>query len=152
MNNEVINKSIKIYQFVFHSQNIDSCYIKRFGNLSFYAKNWFAWNEKFVYVLNYSKTFKVVHKKNPRVHLSQKDKKAVMTAVAYFKVSSPVRSRVPVRSTIIAFRLSFIYQKGCFWYETEKVNTTIEFCIFELVWMPNFSLDWQFWFLDQICL
>ena len=27
---------------------------------------------------------------------------------------------------------------------TQKVNTTIEFCIFELVLVPNFSLDWQF--------
>ena len=28
--------------------------------------------------------------------------------------------------------LSFFYQKGCFWYTTGKVNTNIEFCIFEL--------------------
>ena len=36
--------------------------------------------------------------------------------------------------------------------KTEKVNTTIEFCMFELVYEPNFSLHWQFWFyFDQIC-
>ena len=44
-------------------------------------------------------------------------------------------------------------QKGCFLSKTEKVktNTTIAFCIFKLDWLPNFSLNWQFWFLDQIC-
>ena len=30
--------------------------------------------------------------------------------------------------------------------KTEKVNNTIEFCIFELLWVPNFSLNWQFRF------
>ena len=28
------------------------------------------------------------------------------------------------------------------------VNTTIEFCIFELVYVPNFSLDWLVWFFE----
>ena len=28
----------------------------------------------------------------------------------------------------------------------EKLNTTIKFCIFELVLVPNFSLNRQFWF------
>ena len=37
-------------------------------------------------------------------------------------------------------------QKRCFPSGTEKVNTTMEFCIFELVYVPNFSLNWQFWF------
>ena len=32
------------------------------------------------------------------------------------------------------------------------MNTTIEFCIFELVYLPNFSLKWEFcFFFDQIC-
>ena len=37
-------------------------------------------------------------------------------------------------------------QNGCFWSKTEKVNSAIEFCIFELVSVPNFNLNWQFWF------
>ena len=37
-------------------------------------------------------------------------------------------------------------QKVCFPPKTEKVNTTIEFYIFKLVKVPNFSLNWQFWF------
>ena len=31
-------------------------------------------------------------------------------------------------------------------WKKKKVNTTIEFCIFELVKKPNFILNWQFWF------
>ena len=30
--------------------------------------------------------------------------------------------------------------------KTEKVHNTIEFCKFELAIIPNFSLNWQFWF------
>ena len=30
-------------------------------------------------------------------------------------------------------------------WRAEKLNTTIEFCIFNLVEVPNFSLNWQFW-------
>ena len=37
-------------------------------------------------------------------------------------------------------------KKGCFRYKTEKVNAIIKFYIFELVWITNFSLNWQFWF------
>ena len=36
-------------------------------------------------------------------------------------------------------------QKGCLWSKTEKVNSVIEFCIFKLVSIPNFSLNWQLW-------
>ena len=31
----------------------------------------------------------------------------------------------------------------------EKVNITIELCIIELVWVPNFSLNWQLPFFEQ---
>ena len=41
--------------------------------------------------------------------------------------------------------------KKYFESKTDTFNTTIEFCTFELVLAPNFSLNWQFWFLDQIC-
>ena len=37
-------------------------------------------------------------------------------------------------------------QKGCFQPKTEKVSSAIEFCIFELVYLLNFSWNWQFWF------
>ena len=35
------------------------------------------WKKKFVYVLNYAKTFKAAHKNNPRMHSPQQNKKAV---------------------------------------------------------------------------
>ena len=31
------------------------------------------------------------------------------------------------------------------------MSTTTECCIFWLVQVPNFSSNWQFWFLNQIC-
>ena len=73
---------------------------------------WLMWNKKFVYVLNYLKIFKAVPKNNPRTHSPKQNKKAVLTTAAYFKVSKSL---------------------GCFHYKTEKVNTTTEFCTFELV-------------------
>ena len=48
--------------------------------------------------------------------------------------------------TILIFWTRFA-QKGFFWSKTKKVNITMEFCIFELFWVPNFSLNSQlsFW-------
>ena len=42
-------------------------------------------------------------------------------------------------------------QKRYFKSKTEKVNIIIEFCIFKLALVSNFSLNWKFDFLDQIC-
>ena len=36
--------------------------------------------------------------------------------------------------------------KKLFPSKNEKVNITSEFCVFELVEVPNFTLNWQFWF------
>ena len=43
------------------------------------------WKKKFVYVLNYLKTFKTVHKDNPWTHSPQKIEKAVLMTAAYSK-------------------------------------------------------------------
>ena len=67
-------------------------------------------------------TILTVHKKRPRSHSPQQNKKAVLTTAAYFKVSTPVRS---------CFSFTFVYQKTCFRSKTEKVNSTIEFYISE---------------------
>ena len=56
-----------------------------------------------------------------------------------------VGTEFQLKLTILIFWTKFA-QKGCFCSKTEKVNTTIDFCIFELVYLPNFSLNWQFWF------
>ena len=49
--------------------------------------------KKFDYVLNYLKTFKALHKNNPRTHSPQQNKKAVLTVAAYLKDCIPVRSQ-----------------------------------------------------------
>ena len=51
--------------------------------------------KEFVYVLNYLKSFKAVRKNNPRTHSLQQNKKAVLMAAAYFKVSIPVTGAGP---------------------------------------------------------
>ena len=38
-----------------------------------------------------------------------------------------------------------MFPKFFFWSKVRKVKITIEFWIFKLVWVPNFSLSWQFW-------
>ena len=49
------------------------------------------------------------------------------------------------RNQTLASRIKFA-SKGYFQSKTEKVNSTTKFCIFKLVLLPNFSLNWQFWF------
>ena len=57
--------------------------------------------------------------------------------------------RTPISKNIRNFSLNqqfcFFWtkfsQKGCFRSKTEKLNSAIEFCIFELAEFPNFSLD-----------
>ena len=43
--------------------------------------------------MNYLKTSKAVHKNNPQTYSPKQNKKAILTAAAYFKVSTPVRSQ-----------------------------------------------------------
>ena len=73
------------------------------------------------------------------------------------KQTSPMNSAYSNKSeyqislyTALNFETKFS-QKGYFWSKTEKVHITIEFCISDLGLVPNSSLNWQFWFLDQIC-
>ena len=47
--------------------------------------------------------------------------------------------------TILNFRTKFAEERYL-WSKTEKFNIIIEFCLFKLVLVPNFSLNWQFWF------
>ena len=86
-------------------------------------------------ILNYSKIFKVVYNNNPRTYSPQQNKQAVLTTAAFFKVSTPLRSQRQ--------KPRFIYR--CFWYKTEKMNTTIEFSIFELIYKYSQNI----W--DKLC-
>ena len=55
------------------------------------------------------------------------------------------RTKFQLKLAIFVFWNEFA-QRGCFQSKTEKVNTTIEFCLFKFVLVPNFSLNWQFLF------
>ena len=133
------------------------------------------WSKKFVYDLNHFKIFNVVHKNNPRAHSPQQNKKALLTTFVFFKAYTlygrrdskkwvfPVYNRksehhnwilqirislgtkFQLKLKILIFWISFT-QKRKFRLETKKVNIIIEFCISNLVYVPNFSLNWQFWF------
>ena len=46
-----------------------------------------------------------------------------------------------LKPTILFFWTKF-FQKGYFWSKTQKVNIITEFCIFELIWVPNFRIFW----------
>ena len=80
---------------------------------------------------------------NPRTHPSQQqNKKVVLTTATYFKVLLPYNRSDRNRTSFI-----FVYQKRCFRYKTKKVNTIIEFYIFELIEVPNLRWKWQFCFV-----
>ena len=70
-------------------------------------------NKNFAYVLNNSNIFKAVPKNNPWTHSLQQNKKAALAIAAYFKVCTD-------RSDNNCFSFTFVYQKGCFPYKTEK--------------------------------
>ena len=55
-----------------------------------------------------------------------------------------LHSKFYFKQIIRNFGTKFI-QKRYFQSRKEKGNITIEFCIFELVTVGNFSLNWQFW-------
>ena len=54
-------------------------------------------------------------------------------------------TKIHFKLTILTIFWTKFSQKRYFRSKTEKVNITMEFCIFGLVQVPNFSLKWQFW-------
>ena len=63
--------------------------------------------------------------------------------ILYIRIS--LGTKFQLKLTILIFWTK-LAQKVYFRFKTEKVNTTFEFWIFELVLVPNFSLNWQIWF------
>ena len=65
--------------------------------------------------------------------------------------SSYSSTNFQLKLTIVIFWTRFV-KKGSyyFWSKTDKINTTTECCIFELVFVSNFTLS-NFEFLNQIC-
>ena len=52
-------------------------------------------------------------------------------------------AKFQLKLTILSFWTKFA-QKRYFQSEIKKVNTAIEFCIFEFAQLPNFNLNWKF--------
>ena len=61
------------------------------------------------------------------------------------RVRISLGTKFRLKQTILIIWTKF-FQKGYFQSKAEKLNITIEFCIFELVQVPNFKINWQFWF------
>ena len=59
------------------------------------AKDWFMLHKKFNQNLSicFLSRKEAAHKNYPRTHSPKQNKKTVLTAAAYFKVSTPVRSQ-----------------------------------------------------------
>ena len=59
-----------------------------------------------------------------------------------------------LKLSITIFWIKFAKKTSYFQFKTDKIDTTIEFCIFELVFVPNFTLNKQFWikFTQKRCL
>ena len=55
--------------------------------------------------------------------------------------SNSLSTKFELKLSILIFWIKFV-QKGYFQSTTNKMDTTIEFYIFELVQVPNFSLNW----------
>ena len=92
------------------------------------------WNSKFVYFLNYLRILRLCPKTIHRCTHCNK----------YLQQLQSLYSGKFGETIIVPHLPSFTKKGVC--YKIEKVNTTIEFCIFELVLLPNFSLNWQVWF------
>ena len=54
-----------------------------------------------------------------------------------------------LKLTIAIFWAKFAKKITCFQSKTDKIDTTIEFCVFELVFASNFTLNKQFWIFGQ---
>ena len=68
---------------------------------------------------------------------------------AYIQISLATKFQLKLTGLIFLTKFS---QKSYFRSKSEKLNMTMEFCILELVKVPNFSLNCQFEILDQIFL
>ena len=63
--------------------------------------------------------------------------------ILHIRISPSIKFHFKLVILIFGNKLS---QKEYFGRKEKKVNITIEFCIFELVQVSNFTLSWQFYF------
>ena len=63
--------------------------------------------------------------------------------ILHTRISLPVKFHF--EQTVFSFWTK-IAQKGYFQSKTEEMNIVTKYCIFKLVYVPNFSLGQQVWF------
>ena len=63
--------------------------------------------------------------------------------ILHIRISLSTNFRLKL--TIAIFWIKFAKKGSYFQFKTGKIDTTIEFCIFELVFVSNFTLNKQFW-------
>ena len=74
--------------------------------------------------------------------LSKKVKNKNYYRILHIRIN--LSTEFQLKLTILIFWTKFV-PKGNFLSKREKVNTTMDFSIFELFLPPNFSINWQFW-------
>ena len=102
----------------FFKQNIDSC-------------KSLMYNKNFAEVLNY-------------LNILKQSPKTIHGSTHCKKIWKLCWWQLPISKSLLVLFTS-VNQKDSFQWKIEGVNTIIEFCIFELVQVPNLSLNWQFW-------
>ena len=83
-----------------------------------------------------------------RIFFSLSQKKWRPPLILHLRISPGVK--LQFKLTILNFGTKFA-PKGYYQWKTEKLHITVKFCIFELVQVPNLSLNWPFWFSDPPC-
>ena len=83
---------------------------------------------------------------------SQSKTEKVNTTIEFCIFKLVLVSKFQLKLTILMFWAKSA-QKRYLYPKTEQVNTTTEFSIYIQIGLDtNFSLNWQFWFLEQISL
>ena len=72
----------------------------------------------------------------------QKQKKWTSPLSLHIRIS--LATKFQLKLTIMIFWTK-LAQQDCFQSKTEKNSNTIKFCIFELLSVPGFSINWQLW-------
>ena len=65
----------------------------------------------------------------------------------FLHIRISLANKFQLKLSILIFWTQFASKGNSSW--KQEVNITIEFCIFELVYVPNFNINWQFWVFGQ---
>ena len=124
------------WQFWFFGPNLAKEYLVKIG------KKWTTYEPHIFEISRYQTSASRI--KFASKGFSQSKKERVNSThhwILHIQIS--LGTKFQLKLTILIFWTIFA-QKGYFQSLSEKMNTTIKFCIFKSVYIPNFSLNWQF--------